>query len=1432
MSEFLAVAQVKIEPSVVGFRKKLRDDVKAAIVSVGPRKVEIAPTLAKGFITSLQRQVKTAIKTSGVYRVTVVPQVTALRQMVAKELKDKPLEVPIKPTGAGGTGATEQAADATDELTEAEQRAAAIEKERKVIADNLTDSERLLTAAMKNGISETERSVLLAQAQAKARSGLLAVTLRQTIAEEGLFRAVQNRRAVGVLETGKGFESGIKDAAEREAAHGAAIVENAQREKKVRDDLAAANRVAEDNSKALAITNNDLAESERKVAAAIQSGIPAKELDTELSRQLSTVRKIEKATGAKLAEERQGTNRALADELSLTNQKAKAVAKSIQDTQSQITAARSLGVIQGKQNDIIKATAAATATDVKSLTTLAQIKTENSKLTAVETDLRALSKTATKLDSQALKEFVATKRAEIVVRKTALADQKAGIAQTGIETSRQRFALRGAAASALSFLKVRGATLAANSSFLAGAAAVAIFAKAVQSAAALETELNVFSVTAEATAGEMERVRDVALELGADISLPAVSAADAAAAFTNLAKAGLDVTDSVDGARGVLQLATAAQIENAEATELVASGLNAFGLAGTDATHVADLLTGAANAAQGSISDMGIALQQSSAVARQAGLSIEDTVAFITLLARNGIRGSDAGTSLRTSILRLIAPTEVANKQLQALGITVLDTAGKLRPEVFAELQQALAGLEPTARNQTLRKIFGQDAIRAAVIFGREGTAGLNAVRAATQEEGLAAELAGARTQGFAGQMEALKNSVATLGVSLGTLTIGPLTIFTKELNKGLTFINDTIAALQDLADVVKDIDIPPIDLDFEAGPIKVKAKKEGFNVGDAFRKSFELTVRGIKIGALIRFPIIREGIALGNVAKNLRQVKGDADETADAIQELFDKFREQGGGASSLHEVALGLVEMIAKLKGGDKEAQRLAKRLEAVLETLRATGGIPDIQIPVELLLIEPEFPAGLKAPPLEFDTPTMMDRSRRAHRDAGIAGLDVLKEILHPDVLTALGVDVFENLGKGMKSNVGAIREAVALGFDVQLELAEAAGASDSVILGILREKLAKRREFLAKQLARPQDKKQQGLTEQAAANVNETQRQIDAILDEQSSAARDQKSKAEAAADKIIDDRNKADAAVIAAFGRNEEDAENAVLIAESTAQVADDIKANTTLRGILRQQVKAAGEKIKGLEARRDFVRAAKKKILQLTLEINADNKAAAEALAAAAQERRETIRTSITLDIEFFGIVGNEKAEIRARRRLIQNLQKEIDAIKKQGKLTQEKKNRLKELRNQQARERAAIKDLQKEKEKSNDAMRALMFTFLQTQQGFAANLLGNLIPAGISGLNNVNGPSGAGGGALISKPVGGTGAQSFGGGLGGALIAEAGLAEAGKAKGPSSGQLGELIEVNRAMLAMLARIAGDAKHPEAKRSKMSSRAMLDMLGP
>jgi TP901 family phage tail tape measure protein len=332
--------------------------------------------------------------------------------------------------------------------------------------------------------------------------------------------------------------------------------------------------------------------------------------------------------------------------------------------------------------------------------------------------------------------------------------------------------------------------------------------KAVKSAATLEQELNVFQQVSGATADQMARVREEARRLGADISLPAVSAGDAAATMTELAKAGLSVDEVLNGTRGTLQLATAANLDFASSAELAAGALNAFQLPGNQAVKVADLLAGAANAAQGDIGDFGLALTQAGAVAHQAGLTVSETVTFLTELAKAGIAGSDAGTSLRVALLRLIAPTKEAKDIFKELGIEITDQAGNVRVDVFEQLRRSMLGLTPATRNAALATIFGTDAIRSAAIFTREGAAGFAEMERQVTRAGQAQEAADARTKGLLGSLSGLSSNLETLGTTIGTVALPLLTDLSDELSDGVTAANNFATAVVNMGKKVGGIEV------------------------------------------------------------------------------------------------------------------------------------------------------------------------------------------------------------------------------------------------------------------------------------------------------------------------------------------------------------------------------------------------------------------------------------------------------------------------------------------------------------------------------------------------------------------------------------------------------------------------------------------------
>jgi TP901 family phage tail tape measure protein len=308
-----------------------------------------------------------------------------------------------------------------------------------------------------------------------------------------------------------------------------------------------------------------------------------------------------------------------------------------------------------------------------------------------------------------------------------------------------------------------------------GGAAIAGLGVAVKTAADFEQGLANVGAVSGATSGQMEALRKKALQLGADTVF---SATDAASAMEELVKAGLNVDDVLNGAAdATVALAAAGGIDLPQAAAIAANSMNQFALKARDLPKIADLVAGAANASAISVSDFGHSLAQVGAVAHLSGLSFRDTALAITALGNAGIKGSDAGTSLKTFLQNLQPTTKKATTLMKELGIITaeganrfFDASGKIRSmaEISQVLQTALRGQTQAQKLATLQTLFGSDAIRAAAVISNEGAAGFNKL-AVEMGKVTAAQVAAKRLDTLKGAIEQMKGSAETAAIIIGT---------------------------------------------------------------------------------------------------------------------------------------------------------------------------------------------------------------------------------------------------------------------------------------------------------------------------------------------------------------------------------------------------------------------------------------------------------------------------------------------------------------------------------------------------------------------------------------------------------------------------------------------------------------------------------------
>lgn len=284
---------------------------------------------------------------------------------------------------------------------------------------------------------------------------------------------------------------------------------------------------------------------------------------------------------------------------------------------------------------------------------------------------------------------------------------------------------------------------------------------------------NVIATGEDATANQVE-LREAALEAGA---ATVFSATESANAIEEMAKAGLNAQDILGGGlTGSLDLAAAGGLGVARSAEVMSTTLQQFQLDGQDASHVADLLAAGAGKAMGEVEDMAQALNQAGLVANQFQIPVEETVGTLSAFASAGMLGSDAGTSLRTMLLRLANPTKENAELMESLGINAYDSTGKFvgLAGLAGELETALSGMTEEQKQSNLAMIFGQDAIRGATILLEEGQAGIQEYTRMVDDQGYAAETAAKRLDNLKGDVEALSGAVDTGLIQMGESANGP----------------------------------------------------------------------------------------------------------------------------------------------------------------------------------------------------------------------------------------------------------------------------------------------------------------------------------------------------------------------------------------------------------------------------------------------------------------------------------------------------------------------------------------------------------------------------------------------------------------------------------------------------------------------------------
>lgn len=297
------------------------------------------------------------------------------------------------------------------------------------------------------------------------------------------------------------------------------------------------------------------------------------------------------------------------------------------------------------------------------------------------------------------------------------------------------------------------------------------------------------------------------LKLGADTQFSAAQAQEAA---INLAKGGRSAAQVYAELPAVLNLAAAGQLDLAQSADIAAKQLGIWGNTGVTAAQVADSLASAANASTVDVGELALGLANVGGIAKTAGLSFEDTVQTLALLAPGFSSAADAGTSFKVFLTRLQPTTADATAAMRELGLLTAEGKSKFydatgsfigMEKAAGLLEGSLKGLSQAQKVASLQAIFGQDAFRAAALLGERGAKGFTDMGLAMEATGGAAQQAAARQKGFNFALESLKGSAETLQIVLGSKFLPLLTaIIQRALIPGVNAITDWAQGLGDVS--------------------------------------------------------------------------------------------------------------------------------------------------------------------------------------------------------------------------------------------------------------------------------------------------------------------------------------------------------------------------------------------------------------------------------------------------------------------------------------------------------------------------------------------------------------------------------------------------------------------------------------------------------
>lgn len=463
-----------------------------------------------------------------------------------------------------------------------------------------------------------------------------------------------------------------------------------------------------------------------------------------------------------------------------------------------------------------------------------------------------------------------------------------------------------------------------------------------------DTSMSSVEAISGATGSQLDALRDKAQEMGATTKY---SAQDAADALQSMALVGWSSEQMLASIDGVMSLAAASGLELADASSIVTTNINAFGLEASEAGHLADVLATAQISSATTAADLGDAYQNCSANMNAAGQSAETTTAILEAMANQGISGSEAGTKLSAVMRDITQNMEDGAIKIGNTSVAVADADGNFRNliDILADVEAATTGMGTAEAAAALQTTFSSRSVSAMNMVLQEGVSNIADYETALKNcDGAADSLSATMQDNLTGDIANFQSAVENVGIgiydAIEPALRGVVQIATSILEGGNETVEVADQLLEDyLSDVEAAVDAANATLDTAKNAVS-SGESEAADM-EAYKNILLECTEAESLNELQKYQVQAAVAALADsipaLANAFDEETGKVNLSKEAMDELFasaensTKLEAYRSGLENAQTALADLTVEQEKAKAAMEEAQEAYKNSDGYGET-----------------------------------------------------------------------------------------------------------------------------------------------------------------------------------------------------------------------------------------------------------------------------------------------------------------------------------------------------------------------------------------------------------------------------------------------------------------------------------------------------------------